>query len=141
METDIIIGKILEAIRSGAKTFKEVEAKTLLSANTITKYTHFLEEEGLLIIKPDKDRRKIIYQLNEAKIRDIDSLIRKYIELEEKEVERKFNLIAKFDLEKAKNLLKKLEENIGKHTSTTLDRHEGFRKFPSSIKDLVEEKK
>uniref|UniRef100_A0A7J3M339 Transcriptional regulator n=1 Tax=Archaeoglobus fulgidus TaxID=2234 RepID=A0A7J3M339_ARCFL len=113
-ETEIIAGKILYAIKNGAKRFREIERVTNLSSTTITKYTHDLEEEGLLILKSDKDRRKIIYQLNEAKMDEINKLIEAYLKSEEEQLEKSFLTLAKSDPEKARNVIKRLQSFLEK---------------------------
>lgn len=137
----VIKGKILHTIKQGIHAFTEIEEKSRLGSPTVSKYLRELEREGLIVVELDKLTRKPRYKLNESRIEEINNLIEKYIDSEEEQILRSYSAIQGYNPERAKNLLRRLEENIGKHTSTTLDRHEGFRKFPSSIKDLVEEKK
>ncbi|MEM2030759.1 MAG: helix-turn-helix domain-containing protein [Archaeoglobaceae archaeon] len=113
-ESEIIAGKILYAIKNGAKYFREIERITNLSSTTITKYTHDLEEEGLLILKSDKDRRKIVYRLNESRMDEINKLIEAYLKSEEEQLEKSFLTLAKSDPEKARNVIKRLQSFLDK---------------------------
>jgi len=137
---DEVVGRILYEIKNGANYFRLLELRGIVPS-TLARYIPLMEKEGLISVDFDPKTKKKIIKLNEARIEEINSLIEKYIDSEEEQILRSYSAIQGYNPERAKNLLRRLGENIGKHTSTTLDRHEGFRKFPSSIKDLVEEKK
>ncbi|MEM4292147.1 MAG: winged helix-turn-helix domain-containing protein [Archaeoglobaceae archaeon] len=87
---EISKGRILFAIREGAKYFTEIEKFTKASPNLVSKILEELEKEGLIIPELDRSsgRRRVYYKLNEGKEDEINRLISLYLQYEKQEVKR-----------------------------------------------------
>ncbi|MDW7990479.1 MAG: helix-turn-helix domain-containing protein, partial [Archaeoglobaceae archaeon] len=93
--TDISKGRILHAIKNGARFFNEIEFATKASPTLINRNLAELEKEGLIAVELDRStgRRRPRYKLNEAKKEEIEKLINSYIEYEKREVKEKIEFI------------------------------------------------
>ena len=119
MDSEVIAGKILYAIKNGARTFKDLELRTKLATNTITKYTYELAREGLLFFKSNRDRRKVIYELNESRIDEINKLIEAYLEYKKKELKENMEFAMHYidfteeEKKEIAELVEKLKKKLG----------------------------
>ncbi|MDW7990480.1 MAG: winged helix-turn-helix domain-containing protein [Archaeoglobaceae archaeon] len=93
---EISKGKILLAIKSGARFFSEIEELSGVSSGIIGKHLRELEKEGLIVVELDQKRRRPRYKLNEAKRDEIEEVIKNYLEYEKKEVKEKLKLLLKY---------------------------------------------
>ncbi|MCS7119578.1 MAG: hypothetical protein NZ894_05990, partial [Archaeoglobaceae archaeon] len=113
--TDISKGRILHAIKNGARFFNEIEFATKASPTLINRNLAELEKEGLIAVELDRStgRRRPRYKLNEAKKEEIEKLINSYIEYEKREVKEKIEFILKLmTLEEKRELIKVLERGV-----------------------------
>ena len=113
---DMMKGRILYAIKEGARFFTEIQEKANVSPSTLSKYLRELERDGLLVVELDRNRRKPFYRLNEERKNEIKRLINVYVSNEVKETKEKLTFVSKLptldeeDRKMIEELIKKLEK-------------------------------
>jgi len=121
---DEIMGRILFAIKNGAKFYTEIERESGVSPTTLSKYLREMEREGLIHCELDKRKKRVYYMLNSNRMTEIDRLIQAYVNKEVEVIEKKLARILKLptftekDLQQINNalsLIKKKVEEFKKH--------------------------
>jgi predicted transcriptional regulator len=121
---DEIMGKILFAIKNGAKFYTEIERESGVSPTTLSKYLREMEREGLIHCELDKRKKRVYYMLNSNRMTEIDRLIQAYVNKEVEVIEKKLARILKLptftekdlqQINKALSLIKKKVEEFKKH--------------------------
>jgi len=118
------MGRILFAIKNGAKFYTEIERESGVSPTTLSKYLREMEREGLIHCELDKRKKRVYYMLNSNRMTEIDRLIQAYVNKEVEVIEKKLARILKLptftekDLQQINNalsLIKKKVEEFKKH--------------------------
>ncbi len=108
-------GRILNAIKDGARFFTEIHEKASVSPSTLSKYLRELERDGLIIVELDRNKRKPFYRLNEERRDEIERLINAYVSNVVEETKKGLSFVSKLptltdeDRKKIEELIKKLE--------------------------------
>ena len=114
-------GRILLAMREGAKFFTEIEKKSRVSSAILGKYLKDLEREGLITVIWDRSsgRMRPIYKLNESRMDEINKLINAYLEHEKKELKEKMEFVMHYidfteeEKKEIAELVEKLKKKLG----------------------------
>ena len=118
------MGRILFAIKNGAKFYTEIERESGVSPTTLSKYLREMEREGLIHCELDKRKKRVYYMLNSNRMTEIDRLIQAYVNKEVEVIEKKLARILKLptftekdlqQINKVLSLIKKKVEEFKKH--------------------------
>ena len=115
---DEIMGRILFAIKNGAKFYTEIERESGVSPTTLSKYLREMEREGLIHCELDKRKKRVYYMLNSNRMTEIDRLIQAYVNKEVEVIEKKLARILKLptftekDLQQINNALSLIKKKV-----------------------------
>jgi len=121
---EAIMGKILFAIKNGARFYTEIEKESNVSPVTLSKYLREMEQEGLIRCELDKRKKRVYYVLNPDRSREIEELIREYLNKEFESIAKKLTIILKLptfteeDVQKVRDIISLIKTRIEEYTST-----------------------
>ena len=124
---DEIMGKILFAIKNGAKFYTEIEQESSVSPTTLSKYLREMEREGLIICEFDKRKKRAYYTLNPNRLNEIEKLIIAYLTKEVETIKRKLTPLLKLPTFSEKDL-----QEINKILSIINSKIDEYRKHIQS---------